>query len=249
MAFKVFNEILSANSTAPKSVLKYTNTTRRKLFFNKFDLLPDVQFVRHGIIIVRKNGIVVFTNLGIIENPLRKYSQFPIRDKILYLERFDEFEILIYDATVNIKDDVKLTVSISLDVENIPEFSNLIPFSLLDLAQVSTTLDVFLKENYVNDFGTRNYFDPINVEGYSNMIISIITSEDYHPSIISNIHNPVPVGWYEMLEGSYLGNVSALTRTGDLTKTIGEESFTQWQYENEDYETGGLQVYDKNNMP
>jgi len=183
MAYHTENQVLSSIVATAEKKFVYKNNTKKTLYFNKFDLLPNVNFITNGKVYVTKNGITVFSSER-DDKPLKKYSQFPISDKLLSLQRDEEFEIYVYSAVANSK--VDLGISIELDHENLPLSSVLIPLDkLTQNTLVSEDETLFESEGRV----TGDYYQLLNMNGYKKLIVNMAV-DPTSPTVISNVGTP-----------------------------------------------------------
>ena len=177
MPYQTFNQILSSKLKTPEKKLVYRNNTKRTLFFNKFDLLPDTNFIRYGSMYVTKNGITLFSS-DREDKPLTQYSQFPIRDKLFTLQRDEEFEI--YTNTTNTDYTIGLGVSIELEHEDIPSSSILIPY-------VATPQEIGSESEILFELlvrsGSNPYYKILDMKGFRNLIVLIQASMVESPTL------------------------------------------------------------------
>ena len=177
MPYQTFNQILLSKLISPQKKLTYKNNTKRTLYFNKFDLLPDTNFIKYGSMYVTKNGITVFSS-DRTDSPLEKYSQFPIRDKLFSLQRDEEFEV--YVNTKNIDYNIGLGVSIELEHEDIPSSSILIPY-VANPQEIGSESEI-LFELLVRT-GANQYYKILDMKGFRNLILLIQASMIIAPTI------------------------------------------------------------------
>ena len=136
MTYQTFNRILYSTDDDYTVKFSHVNPTRSTLFFNKFDLLPNSEFIKNGNVVIKKNGITVFDSETRPDKPLQKFSQFPVRDKIIKLERDEQFQILIKS-----KDDKKVGLSISIEMDHSDESVSSVLIPNTELTQLEKIED------------------------------------------------------------------------------------------------------------
>ncbi len=245
MTYDTFNELLQVQSTSPVKTFEYQNITKSRLWINKFDLLPNIYFAKFGKVRITKNGITVYEN-NLNNNKLLKYSQFPIRAEIPFLDRDDEMKIYIHNYDDSEISESKLGISLELDFEDIPISSILIPFTIQQLSQISKKISLF-DNSYMNKVSEK-YYKEFDITGYSNLSFTILSRSAGSALIISEIHNAPPVDFLDKLQNGYWGNNSVLTKSG----TVESKNGMSWDYEvNTDRITTGLPTgfgfYDESN--
>jgi len=176
MTYHTANRVLSSKLATPEKKFTYKNTTTKTLFVNKFDLLPDANFVKHGKAYVTKNGVTVFSSDRENE-PLKKYSQFPIREKLLFLQRDEEFEIFVYSDNADSK--VDLGISVELDYENIPLPSTMVPYVVDPFSLDSEFLNMFEKQSRLPN---HDESELLYMQGYKNLTVTITVYPTERPT-------------------------------------------------------------------
>ena len=221
MPYDTQNLELILNETDYTSIFKYENTTSRRLYVNKFDLLPDVYYANYGLVQVLKNGVVVFETKdqdGL--NPLAEYSNFPIRAKLLFLDPHDTIEIL---GLLLESESSKLTVSFDFDFVSSPAPDTVIPFSIAEKTIVSKKVTLFPEKFYEQTINEPHY-SVIDNPNYNNMQITIDANIGYNPEKIEEFQNDDPLN-LEKFVNAYRGNNSRLSKVGSISSDGGLLSF------------------------
>ena len=161
------NQTLSSNLITPEKKFTYKNNTKKTLYFNKFDLLPSASFVKYGTTHVTKNGIILFSS-DRDDKPLQQFSQFPIREKLISLQRDEEFEIYVYSE--NTDNTVEVGISLELDHENLPLSSVLIPLDVITQNNLISE-DETLFESKGRAIGT--YTKLLDMKGYKKLLVNM----------------------------------------------------------------------------
>ena len=142
--FYVNNDIYFQDSAGAKTVLKYVNETTKRLYCNQFDLLPDVYAAKYGSVTILRNGIKEFSSKSTdgATNPLRRYVQYSVSDRLRWLDREESLEIVLEQSKGNLT--TKLGISLVLDFTAAPGPAQNIPRDPLTLAAIS-------ERHYVNN--------------------------------------------------------------------------------------------------
>ena len=236
MPFYYTTETLRHSGTKRTLAFKKINTSKRILFINKFEFLPDIYMAKNGSIEVFKNGKKEFDST--INNEIRKYSQFGITEKILFLDQLDDIEVYINSKT-NI--DVKINMTLSLDFQSIPESSIYIKWALLELASLSESISILEREILDSTPTAQENVYPFDVIGYSKMIFTIEAISAQHPVLIYNDSQGLPADIRDDIIGMYWGNKAALTlseaggpfQTAPISQFVGNRTFNaikNWNY-------------------
>ena len=198
-----------------QSVFKYTNETKRRLYVNKFDLLPDVYFAKYGTLKIKKNGIVEYDSVSDEQetNDLRRYLQYSVSDRVRSLDREDRLEVILTLDHANTT--IKLGLSLELGFENEPIPATNIARDLLSLNFISDIL--VLADNVTYDqTATEHHNLPFDILGHNKILITIQAHSVFDPTLLTNEILSLPLTWINFIANSYRGNTSALTKSGSV---------------------------------
>ena len=221
MPYIAENNELIISETQFQNVFKFENQTARRLYVNKFDLLPDVYFSNYGLVIVLRNGVPVFeTKDAPAQNPLAEYSTYPIRQKILFLDPHDTIEV---NALLLEPEPSKLTVSYNFDFVDEPNPDFLTSFSIAEKTITSRKTTLFKDDYYEKTLNQPHYaiFDNPN---YNNMQIAIESNIGYNPDKIEETQNQAPIDLTKFVQ-AYRGNNSPVRKVGNINNNGGLVSF------------------------
>ena len=134
------NGIYFQDSRGPKTVFKYVNETTKRLYCNQFDLFPDVYAATYGSVTILRNGIKEFSSQSTdgATNPLRRYVQYSVSDRLRWLDRGESLEIVLEHDKDNTT--IKLGISLELDFTAAPGPAQNITRDPLTLGIISETL-------------------------------------------------------------------------------------------------------------
>lgn len=222
MAFFRLNETFTNGGTDWAELYSYTNTAKRNLFVNRWDLILPPLSAKYIAYRIRHNGIIIYER---DERETTPFTQFPIRNLIKSIPRDDTISIETRSLNPR-QSELDVTISMDLDFASEPYPAALTPLTNADLIGITETVPVFDGAHFTQAF-SESHYSTLNIEGYSKMLLLITANEEYNPHIISNELLPLPADFFSIFTGSYRSNSTALTRTGTLGPS---QSYTQWDY-------------------
>lgn len=226
MPFISKNSELDVNQTDFNEVFNFKNNTARRLYVNKFDLLPNVYFANYGLIQVLKNGFPVFETRDIENNnPLAQYSTFPLRQRLLFLDPHDTITV---KALIVEDEPAKITISYVFDFIDEPAPDFLTSFSIAEKTITSRKTTLFPEQYYEKTLNQPHYSSFDN-DNYNNMQIAINANIGYNPDKIEETQNQSPIDLSKFVTG-YRGNNSPVRKIGAINNNGGLMSF---QYDDE----------------
>ena len=205
-----------------KKVFEFKNTTKGRLYTNRLDLILEPLAAKYITYTIEVNGIPIYD----AKIPKIKYSQLPIRNNIQFLER-DAIVTIRAASTSEYQPILDFAIIAEFDFIDQPYPAAFIPFTNAELLGLSETRQIWNSEPFDQNFSERHYAT-IDTEGYGNLQLLIQANENYNPRILSNEHFTLARTFLDLFEGSYYGNVSALTRSPQLA-SFGDTQ-TNWNY-------------------
>ena len=212
MAFYSNFDTLFTRGRVPATVLSYTNNTKKRLYINRLDILPDVYAAKYGRMEVLKNGITEFKSRRSDgeTDVLRRYLQYSIADRLRVLDRFETLEIILWADRDEIT--VKAGLALVLDFEQQPAVAANLSRDPISLTFLSEDILLANKRLFSAE-QTSLHFIPFTNVGYDTMLLLITVDAPFGaPSLIYNRANPPPASWFADMVGSYRGNSGALER-------------------------------------
>ena len=213
--FYANNNTYFSDSVIPKTVLKYVNNTRRRLFVNRLDLLPDVYLAKYGSITILKNGVEEYESKreAAKSNTARRYLQYSVADRIKSLDRYESLEIVLSQTKMN--STIKLALALEMDWTAAPIPAANIIRDPITLGTISEAL--VLANNVIYDQTQKEHHNlPFDIKQYTKMVITITARALTDPQLLSNDLHSIPTAWVEFVEGSYRGTTEALRRLDSL---------------------------------
>lgn len=209
MAFFRLNKTFQNESTLWSTLYEYTNNAKRNLFINRFDLILTPLAAKYLLFRIRHNGITIYEQNEPAERP---FLQFPIRNLITSIPRDDTITIETASSSGQTPT-FPVTISAEFDFVDAPYPAALIPLTNADLLGITESINIFDSAPFDQSFDDSHYA-PVDLTGYSKMLLLISTNEQYNPSIISNQTFPIGTRFFDLFTGSYRGNKSGIEKRG-----------------------------------
>ena len=252
MPFYSNYDTLFTTGRAKADVFAFENETKKRLYVNRLDILPDINAAKSGSLELWKEAFAEWESQGPDgqTNALRRYLQYSLADKIPYLESGERLVIVMWsgrDGTT-----VKCGLALELDFAAALVSAVNLPRDPATLTLLSEDLTLAKRRRFgATDQTTLNFLPFTNV-GYSKMLLALNASHDYDPSELYNYAENPPENWFTEIDGSYRGNTGALSRTGDLpvSGALGTGT-TEWVYADPDswaYRNRYGQVFTPDNL-